>query len=231
MQAYFFEVSFGKFQNGFLEQVARLGKRLIKRKFWGNLCILENMSEHVVRYCEDKCVRCSSDFLARYLRHSLRMLSIPKAFLTSKTLFIFVRHRILHFQRGCLHTASSRTWTPGSTHHSCLPSHRNWAGKTRQWNKRGQRVRGLRVNKWRHCSLIVVRPCLQLRPSFSLRFTRTDWSSFFRNVGKYLPDYTTSQPERVLIVIFLEVTWHYNQRRTCYSSARDKETRVVSGQI
>jgi hypothetical protein len=46
-QVYFFQVSFGKFQNGFLKQFARLGKRLIKRKFWGTLCILANMSEHV----------------------------------------------------------------------------------------------------------------------------------------------------------------------------------------
>jgi hypothetical protein len=40
-QAHSFEVSFGKFQNGFLEQFARLGKRLINRKFCGTYASLQ----------------------------------------------------------------------------------------------------------------------------------------------------------------------------------------------
>jgi hypothetical protein len=49
-QAYFFEVSVGKFQSVFLEQLVHLGKRLIKWKCCGSLCILGNMLEHVVRW-------------------------------------------------------------------------------------------------------------------------------------------------------------------------------------
>jgi hypothetical protein len=60
----------------------------------------------------------------------------------------------------------------------------------------GRRIVGLGASQWTHCLATLVRPYLQFRPCFPLRYIRTDWRSFFRNVGKHLPGCMTLHPGR-----------------------------------
>jgi hypothetical protein len=121
------------FSIAFSNSLLVLDKRLIERKFLGNLGSLPGFGKVITiasfqefGKCESrrqwliKWVKCTNDLPGRCLRHSLGMLSIPQAFLSFSEFISFCKSQGLTLSGGLLSTDSSRAWTLASTRHSWL---------------------------------------------------------------------------------------------------------------
>jgi hypothetical protein len=131
------------FRITFLNNFPFVDKGLIGRKFWGNFGSLPGFG-NIINFTSfqgfgkwnsrrqwlNKCVRCTSGVLGRFLRHSFGILPSSQAFHNFNEYANLCMSQGFTFPSGVPSTDASRAWTVGSTCHSWFSSHRsrvmNW---------------------------------------------------------------------------------------------------------
>jgi hypothetical protein len=119
-----------------LNSLPVMDKRLIRYKFWGNFGYILGFSNVVTfasfkgfgkwnsqRQWLNKCVRCNSGFLGRYLRFLFGIPSSQEAFLNLNEFANLCMSQCLTFPKCVLSTEWRRAWTLGSASRSWFSSH------------------------------------------------------------------------------------------------------------